>query len=119
MKLVLRPLREPASEYAEVTEEPVPYTLTTYFEVRSLAFPDRPTLDRLPVSVRLAAVGKEIRERLLAVSDVVRRLEAMEWGVRLEGDDIVVTSDLSAEEGWQALRRQGISDHLLPYLEQG
>lgn len=119
MKLVLRPLNQPASEYAEVTHEPVPTSLATYFEVRSFAFPDRPTLDWLPVSVRLAAVGNHIKSRLILISDLVRRLEAMEWQVRLVGDDVVVTTELSAEEGWQKLRDQGISDHLLPLLQKG
>jgi len=119
VKLVLRPIRQPASEFAEVTEEPVPTSLATYYEVRSFAFPDRPTLDRLPVSVRLAAVGNELKSRLTLISDVLRRLEALEWQVRLVGDDVVVTTELSVEEGWQKLRDQGVSDHLLPMLEKG
>ena len=119
MKLVLRPIREAATEFAEVTKEPVPISLATYFEVRSFAFPDRPTLDRLPVSVRLAAVGNEIKSRLTLYADVLRRLEAMEWQVRLVGADVVVTTDLSVQAGWQKLQEQGISDHLLPMLQKG
>ncbi len=119
MKLVIRPIRQPAWEYAEVTHEPVPTSLATYFEVRSFAFPGRPTLDQLPVSVRLAAVGNEIKSRLILISDVLRRLEAMEWQVQVVGDDVVVTTELSIAEGWQRLREQGISDHLLPMLQKG
>ncbi|MGH7665911.1 MAG: hypothetical protein ACRENY_05805 [Candidatus Dormibacteria bacterium] len=119
MKLVLRPLRDPASEYAEVTEEPVPISLVTYFEVRSFAFPTRPTLDQLPVSVRLAAVSHELKSRLILISDILRRLEALEWQVKLVGDEVVVTADVSLEEGWEMLRSQGISDHLLAWLEKG
>ncbi|MGA7173116.1 MAG: hypothetical protein WCB86_05720 [Candidatus Dormiibacterota bacterium] len=119
MKLVIRPIRQAALEFAEVTEEPVPTSLATYYEVRSFAFPDRPTLDRLPVSVRLAAVGNEIKSRLTLMSDVLRRLEAMEWEVRVVGDDVVVTTALSVAAGWQKLREDGISDHLLPMLQKG
>lgn len=119
MKLVIRPLQQAAAEFAEVTHEPVPTSLATYFEVRSFAFPGRPTLDRLPVSVRLAAVGNEIKTRLILMADVLRILEALEWQVRLVGDDVVVTTELSAEDGWQKLRDQGISDHLLPMLQKG
>ena len=32
---------------------------------------------------------------------------------------MVVTTDLSVEEGWQTLRRQGVSDQLLPMLQKG
>ncbi|MGC2190941.1 MAG: hypothetical protein WA751_01230 [Candidatus Dormiibacterota bacterium] len=119
MKLVIRPIRQPAWEYAEVTHEPVPTSLATYFEVRSFAFPGRPTLDQLPVSVRLAAVGNEIKSRLILMSDVLRRLEAMEWQVQMVGDDVVVTTELSIEEGWRRLRDEGISDHLLSMLQKG
>ncbi|HVC39130.1 MAG TPA: hypothetical protein VNH20_04025 [Candidatus Dormibacteraeota bacterium] len=119
MRLVLRPIRQPGSEFAAITEEPVPRSLTTYFEVRSFAFPDRPTLDRLPVSVRLAAVGHELKSRLTLIADVLRRLEALEWQVRLVGDDVVVTSPTSVEEGWATLRAEGVSDHLLPMLQPG
>ncbi|HUY55539.1 MAG TPA: hypothetical protein VMV23_10310 [Candidatus Nanopelagicaceae bacterium] len=119
MKLVIRPIRQAAKELAAVTEEPVPTSLATYFDVRSLAFPDRPTLDRLPVSVRLAAVGNEIKSRLTLMSDVLRRLEVLEWEVRVVGDDVVVSTPLSVEAGWQKLREDGVSDHLLPMLQRG
>lgn len=119
MRLVIRPIKPAPAEYAEVTEEPISTHLVTYYEVRSFAFPDRPTIDRLPVSVRLAAVGNGIKSRLTLMSDVLRRLEALEWQVRLVGDDVVVTTDLSVEEGWQTLRAQGISDQLLPMLQKG
>jgi len=119
VKLVLRPLKQPAAEYAHVTHEPVPKSLATYFEVRSFAFPGRPTLDRLPASVRLAAVGNELKSRLTLISDVLRRIEALEWQVSLVGDEVVVTTDLSVQEGWQKLRDEGISDHLLPMLQKG
>ncbi len=119
MRLVLRPLRQPALEFAAVTKEPIPLSLVTYFEVRSFAFPDRPTIDRLPVSVRLAAVANELKPRLILISDVLRRLEALEWQVRLIGEEVVVTTELSVEDGWEKLRRAGVSDHLLPFLEKG
>lgn len=119
MRLVLRPIGPPATELIEVTKEPIPYSLTTYFEVRSFAFPDRPTLDRLPVSVRLAAVGNELKRKLSLMSDLLRRLEALEWQVRLVGDEVWVTTELSAKAGWQTLQQQGIADHLLPLLQQG
>ncbi|MGH7642740.1 MAG: hypothetical protein ACRENX_06960 [Candidatus Dormibacteria bacterium] len=119
MRLVLRPLRQPSSEFAQVTQEPVPTELATYFEVRSFAFADRPTLDHLPVSVRMAAVGNTIKSRLTLYSDVLRRLEALEWEVKLVGDDVVVTTELTLKEGWQKLREQGISDHLLAMLQKG
>lgn len=119
MRLVLRPIGLPAAEYAAVTEEPVPRSLATYFEIRSLAFAGRPTIDRLPVSVRLAAVGNELKVRLTLISDVLRRLEALEWQVALVGDDVVVSTELSAELGWQKLNQQGIADHLLSLLQPG
>ncbi len=119
MKLVIRPLSHAAEEFAEVTHEPVPTSLATYFEVRSFAFPHRPTIDQLPVSVRLAAVGNELKTRLILIADLLRRLEALEWDVILVGDDVVVSTGLSVEEGWRKLRDQGISDHLLPLLHKG
>jgi hypothetical protein len=119
VRLVIRPIKPAPEEYAAVTKEPIPTSLVTYFEVRSFAFPDRPTIDRLPVSVRLAAVGNGIKSRLTLMSDLLRRLEALEWQVRIVGDDVVVTTDLSVEEGWQTLRRQGVSDQLLPMLQKG
>ncbi|MGC1184467.1 MAG: hypothetical protein WBA31_04850 [Candidatus Dormiibacterota bacterium] len=102
-----------------MTEEPIPTSLLTYFEVRSFAFADRPTVDRLPVSVRLAAVGNEVKSRLTLMSDLLRRLEVLGWQVQIVGDDVVVTTALSVEEGWQTLRRQGVSDQLLPMLQKG
>ena|GEM_PF-3153860 len=119
MRLVLRPIAAPAGVLASITDEPVAYSVTTYSEVRSFAFPDRPTVDRMPVSVRLAAVANELKRHLILMSDLVRRLEALEWKVELIGDEVVVTNDLSAEAGWLKLQAEGISDHLLPLLEKG
>lgn len=119
MRLVLRPIGDPAGELLEVTTEPIPRSLATYFEVRSFAFADRPTLDRLPVSVRLVAVGNELRRKLTLMSDLVRRLEALEWQVRLVGDEVWATTGLSTAVGWQTLQQQGIADHLLPLLQKG
>lgn len=119
MRLVLRPIQDPAQEYLAVTEEPISAELATYFEVRSFAFADRPTPDRLPVSVRLAAVANELKHRLVLASDVLRRLEALGWSVQLNGAEVVVTCSLSAQEGWSTLGREGIGDHLLPWLERG
>ncbi|MGH7759007.1 MAG: hypothetical protein ACREN7_06830 [Candidatus Dormibacteria bacterium] len=119
MKLVLRPLARPAAEYAHVTKEPIPISLLTYFEVRSFAFPDRPSGERIPVSVRLAAVGHEIHGRLKLISDLVRRLEALDWDVTVVGDEVVVTSELGPEEGWAKLRQVGVADQLLAFLEGG
>lgn len=119
MRLVIRPIKPAGTEYAEVTEEPIPTSLITYFEVRSFAFADRPTVDHLPVSVRLAAVANEVKSRLTLMSDLLRRLEVLGWRVQIVGDDVVVTTDLSVEEGWQTLRRQGVSDQLLPMLQKG
>ena len=119
MRLVLRPIGSPAGVLASITDEPLPYSVATYFEVRSFAFPDRPTVDRLPVSVRLAAVAIELKRHLTLMADLVRRLEALEWKVELIGDEVVVTTELSVEAGWLKLQAEGISDHLLPLLEQG
>ncbi|HEY6538637.1 MAG TPA: hypothetical protein VI138_06315 [Candidatus Dormibacteraeota bacterium] len=119
MRLVLRPLKAAPSEYAAVTEEPIPNSLTSYFEVRSFAFANRPTVDDLPVSIRLVTVGKEIKSRLTLMSDLIRRLEALEWEVRLVEDEVVISNDLSVEEGWRKLRQQGVSDQLLPMLQPG
>ncbi|MGH7609033.1 MAG: hypothetical protein ACREOD_03665 [Candidatus Dormibacteria bacterium] len=119
MKLVLRPIARAAAEYAHVTKEPIPISLLTYFEVRSFAFPDRPSADRIPVSVRLAAVGHEIKSRLTLISDLLRRLEVLEWEIVVVGDDIVVSCELSPEAGWAKLRQIGVSDQLLPFLENG
>jgi len=119
MRLVLRPIGPPAEVLASITDEPLPYSVSTYFEVRSFAFPDRPTVDRPPVSVRLAAVGTELKRNLILMADVVRRLEALEWKVELTGDEVVVTTELSVEAGWLKLQAEGISDHLLPLLENG
>jgi hypothetical protein len=117
--LVLRPIASPAWVLASITDEPLPRSLATYFEVRSFAFPDRPNVDRVPVSVRLAAVGNELKHNLILMSDLVRRLEALEWKVELIGDEVVVTNELSVEAGWLKLQAEGISDHLLPLLEKG
>ncbi len=119
MRLVLEPLHSPEAEYAAVTEEPISAELQTYFEVRSFAFPDRPTADRLPPSVRLAAVGGGLKRRLTVASDVVRRLEASGWEVHFSGRQLVASKAVSAQEGWAELRAEGIADHLLPLLERG
>ena len=119
MRLVLRPLGSPAEVLAAITDEPLAYSVSTYSEVSSFAFPDRPTVDRMPVSVRLAAVANELKRNLILMSNLVRRLEALEWKVELIGDEVVVTSELSVEAGWLKLQAEGISDHLLPLLEKG
>jgi hypothetical protein len=119
VRLVLRPIGSPAQVLASITDEPLAYSVSTYAEVRSFAFPDRPTVDRMPVSVRLAAVGNELKRNLILMSDLIRRLEALEWKVELIGDEVVATTDLSAEAGWLKLQAEGISDHLLPLLEKG
>jgi hypothetical protein len=119
VRLVLRPISAPASVLSSITVGPLAYSVTTYSEVRSFAFPDRPTVDRMPVSVRLAAVANELKRNLILMSDVIRRLEALEWKVELIGDEVVITNDLSAEAGWLKLQAEGISDHLLPMLEKG
>jgi hypothetical protein len=119
LRLVLRPIGSPARVLASITDEPLSYSVTTYSEVRSFAFPDRPTVDRMPVSVRLAALANELKRNLILMSDLVRRLEALEWKVELIEDEVVVTNELSVEAGWLKLQAEGISDHLLPLLQKG
>ncbi len=119
MKLVFRPVHKPAEEFAEVTRPPISRTMETYLEMHSFGFPDRPTAANLPVSVRLAAVGKLIHERLSILSDVLRRLENIGWDVHTQGDLVVVLNTLSLEDGWAVLRREGISDHIMGLLEKG
>lgn len=113
MRLVFRPIHRASEEFAEVTHEPISRGMETYLEMHSFGFPDRPTAANLPVSVRLAAAGKLIHERIAVLSDVLRRLENIGWDVRTEGDLVVVENGLSLEEGWEVLRREGISDHVM------
>ena len=119
MKLIFRPIRKAAEEFAEVTKEPISRGMETYLEMHSFGFPDRPTPPNLPASVRLAAAGKLIHERIAVLSDVLRRLENIGWEVRTDGDLVVVQNDLSTEEGWEVLRREGISDHVMGLAEKG
>lgn len=119
MKLVFRPIHKGSEEFHEVTKAPISRTMQTYIEMHSFGFPDRPTAANLPVSVRLAAVGKLIHERMSILSDVLRRLENLGWDVYTEGDLVRVSNDLSQEEGWEVLRREGISDHILGLVEKG
>jgi hypothetical protein len=53
------------------------------------------------------------------LSDVLRRLENIGWDVRTEGDLVVVQNELSLEAGWDVLRREGISDHVMGLAERG
>ncbi len=119
MKLVFRPVRKASDEFHEVTKPPISRTMETYLEMHSFGFPDRPTAANLPVSVRLAAAGKLVHERLAILSDVLRRLEILGWDVHIEGDLVVVANGLSLEAGWAALRREGISDHVMGLVEKG
>jgi hypothetical protein len=119
VKLIFRPIRRAADEFSEVTREPISRGMETYLEMHSFGFPDRPTPANLPVSVRVAAAGKLIHERIAIVSDVLRRLENIGWDVHTEGDLVVVQNDLSLEEGWNVLRKEGISDHVMGLAEKG
>ena len=119
MRLVFRPIHRASEEFAEVTHEPISRGMETYLEMHSFGFPDRPTPANLPVSVRVAAAGKLIHERIAIVSDVLRRLENIGWDVHTEGDLVVVQNDLSLEEGWNVLRKEGISDHVMGLAEKG
>jgi hypothetical protein len=119
VKLVFRPVRKAADEFAEVTKPPLSRTMETYLEMHSFGFPDRPTPANLPVSVRVAAAGKLIHERVSILSDLLRRLENIGWDVHTEGDLVVVSNELSTEEGWEVLRREGISDHVMGLAERG
>ncbi len=105
-------------EYQAVTRHSSPIK-DAYFELHSLAFPDRPTVASLPVSARLAAAAQEIKHRLNLISEVLRRLEAAGWAVELVGDQVVASVPVAAAEGWAFLVRQGVSDVLLPLLEKG
>lgn len=87
--------------------------------MHSFAFPDRPTAENLPVSTRLAAVAQELKLRLGLISELIRRMEVLGWRVELAADQVVIEVDLSVEDGWAVLRREGISDHLLAYLDKG
>lgn len=119
MKLIFRPIHKGAEEFREVTRAPLSRTMETYIEMHSFGFPDRPTAANLPVSVRLAGVGKLIHERMSILSDVLRRLENLGWDIHTDGDLVVVLNDLSLEDGWGVLRREGISDHILGLVEKG
>ncbi|MHB1500231.1 MAG: hypothetical protein ACYCYK_03525 [Candidatus Dormibacteria bacterium] len=119
MKLIFRPIRKPAEEFAEVTKEPISRGMETYLEMHSFGFPDRPTPANLPVSVRLAATAKVIHERIGILSDILRRLENIGWDVHTEGDLVVVQNQLSLEDGWDVLRKEGISDHVMGLAERG
>jgi len=119
LKLIFRPIRKASEEFLEVTKPPISRTMETYLEMHSFGFPDRPTAANLPVSVRLAASGKLVHERLAILSDVLRRLENIGWDVHLEGDLVVVANQLSLEAGWDVLRHEGISDHVMGLVEKG
>jgi len=119
VKLVFRPVRKASEEFAEVTRAPLSRTMETYLEMHSFGFPDRPTPDNLPASVRVAAAGKLIHERVSVLSSLLRRLENLGWDVRTEGDLVVVSCDLSTEAGWDVLRAEGISDHVMGLAERG
>lgn len=119
MKLIFRPIHRPAEIYASVTKGPLPQTSLDYLEMHSFGFPDRPTVDNLPVSVRLAAAGKEVHERMKVLTSVLRRLENLGWAVRLEGDQVVVECELGIEAGWEVLRREGVADHVMGQAEKG
>jgi len=119
VKLIFRPIHKASDEFREVTKPPISRTMETYLEMHSFGFPDRPRAANLPVSVRLAASGKLVHERLSILSDVLRRLENIGWDVHIEGDLVVVLNELSLEAGWDVLRREGVSDHVMGLVEKG
>ncbi len=119
MRLVFRPIRRAGEEYAAVTRAPISRTLETYLEMHSFGFPDRPTVDNLPASARLAAAAKEIHERASILTQVLRRLENLGWDVHIEGDQVVALTSLELEAGWEVLRSEGISDQALGLAEKG
>lgn len=118
MKLVFRPIRRAGEELREVTRHPISRHMETYMEMHSFGFPDRPTPENLPVSVRIAAAAKEIHDRAAILSPVLRRLENLGWDVHMEGDQVVASSPLDPEAGWELLRREGICDQILGLAER-
>lgn len=119
MRLVFRPIRKASREFQAVTQEPMGRSMETYLEVHSFGFPDRPTPANLPVSVRVAAAGKLVHERIAILSDVLRRLENLGWDVVTDGDLVVASCALSTEAGWAVLAREGIIDHVRGLMERG
>ncbi|HUY96865.1 MAG TPA: hypothetical protein VMW47_04440 [Verrucomicrobiae bacterium] len=117
MQLRLCPLRTLDEDVEEVSREPLPVWLVRYYEMHSFAFADRPTADRMPVSVRLAAVKQLLQHRLTLAVDVVRRLEALGWSSRVEHGSVVLTIDADEAAGWDRLRRAGVGDQLLLLLD--
>jgi hypothetical protein len=118
VRLVFRPIRRAGEELREVTRQPISRHLETYMEMHSFGFPDRPTPEDLPVSVRIAAAAKEIHDRAAILSPVLRRLENLGWDVHTEGDQVVASTPLDPEAGWDVLRRQGIGDQILGLAER-
>ena len=118
MRLVFRPIRRAGEEFRGVTREPMSRNVQTYLEMHSFGFPDRPTPEDLPASVRVAAAAKEIHERASILAPVLRRLENLGWDVHVEGDQVVAVTPLDAEAGWEVLRRQGVSDQILGLAER-
>jgi hypothetical protein len=118
VRLVFRPIRRAGEELREVTRPPISRHLETYMEMHSFGFPDRPTPEDLPVSVRIAAAAKEIHDRAAILSPVLRRLENLGWDVHIEGDQVVASSPLDPEAGWGVLRHQGIGDQILGLAER-
>ena len=118
MRLVFRPIRRAGEELREVTREPISRHMETYMEMHSFGFPDRPTPADLPVSVRIAAAAKQIHDRAAILSPVLRRLENLGWDVHVEGDQVVATTPLEPEAGWDVLRHQGIGDQILGLAER-
>ncbi len=101
-----------------MTREPISRHLETYMEMHSFGFPDRPTPEDLPVSVRIAAAAKEIHDRAAILSPVLRRLENLGWDVQIEGDQVVASTPLDPQAGWDVLRHQGIGDQILGLAER-
>ncbi len=118
MRLVFRPIRRAGEELREVTRQPMSRHMETYVEMHSFGFPDRPTPEDLPVSVRIAAAAKEIHDRAAILSPVLRRLENLGWDVHIEGDQVVASTPLDPESGWDVLRQQGIGDQILGLAER-
>ena len=118
MRLVFRPIRRAGEELREVTRAPLSRHLETYMEMHSFGFPDRPTPEDLPVSVRIAAAAKEIHDRAAILSPVLRRLENLGWDVHIEGDQVVASTPLDPEAGWDVLCHQGIVDQILGLAER-
>ncbi|HVA21856.1 MAG TPA: hypothetical protein VNN74_07155 [Candidatus Micrarchaeia archaeon] len=117
MELRLRPLRPLEEDLEEVSREPLPTWLVRYYEVHSFAFPDRPTPDRMPVSVRVAAIKLLVHQRLTLLADVLRRLEALGWSTRIEAGRVVVAVDGDEHDGWARLRRAGVGDQLILLMD--